>query len=400
VPDGHDLLRVRARTCPRDHCAEQTNIEKIEQRSSSRALPSQFLFSGLVDCNGADKKDTLRRIGETAVKPKVTAISDLQVVAAMVTKVLRDQHGIDEAPAPGDYRVAEGDTRLNGSTDILVGIKLARGLAIDVGQLWWTESDRTVEALVEAATEIAEDIALVHNQHQEIIEMATEVRAAITREIAKAKRRGLPYSLVSATPNAVYDRVGEGIIIDFVFQQLSESLRPEQAKFRAACAADVVAAFDGCREVQEQRLSRRAQLIAAGATGRIDSVVVNAMQDAGHNMAEVLKLLVTADDGIVDIGEGDGDMRLFRLHWNNGDVYAHITLGDGASWHEGRLTFQKAPVSPDNAKGRRVRDIVDNPIFGDVRVRSGSGKKGKSMALFCTQDLLHFDADTGRLWAA
>jgi hypothetical protein len=345
-------------------------------------------------------KDTLRRIGETAVKTKVTASSDVQVLAAMVAKVLRDEHSIDEAPSREDYRVAQGDPRSNGSTDILVGIKLARNLAIDVRQVWWTESDRTVEALVAAAGEIAEDIALVHDRRQDIIHMAAEVRAVVTREIAKAKRRGLPYSLVSASPKAVYDRVGEGIIIDVVFQGLSESLRPESASFGAECEADVVAAFDGRREVQEQRLSRRADLTAAGATGRIDSVVVNAMQGAGHDMAEVLKLLVTTDDCIVDVGDREDDMRMFRLHWNNGDVYAQITLGDGASWHEGQLTFQKAPVSPDNAKGGRVRDIVDNPIFGDVRVLSGSGKKGEYVSLNCTQDLLHFDADSGRLWAA
>jgi len=333
-------------------------------------------------------------------RKEVTAISDIQVVAAMVAKVLRHEHDIDEGPAPEDYRVAQQDVRFNGSTDILVGIKIDRTLSIDIRHHWWGEHDHRLDTLVAAAGEIAEDIALVHDRRQDIIDMATEVRAAVTREIAKAKRRGLPYRLVSVTPNPVYDRVEEGIIIDVVFQRLSESLRPESASFGAECAADVATAFEGCREVQEQRLSRRADLIAAGATGRIDSVVVNAMQEAGHNMAEVLKLLVTTDDCIVDVGERDDDMRMFRLHWNDGDVYAQITLGDGASWHEGRLTFQNAPVSPENARGRRVRDIVDNAILGDVRVRSGSGEEGKFVALFCTRDLLHFDADTGRLWAA
>ena len=44
------------------------------------------------------------------------------------------------------------------------------------------------------------------------------------------------------------------------------------------------------------------------------------MQEAGHNMADVLKLLLTTDDCIVDVGERNDDMGMFRLHWNNGDV--------------------------------------------------------------------------------
>lgn len=335
------------------------------------------------------------------MKSKSIVHPDLQIVAAMVAKVLRDDHQIDEAPAPAEYLVMEDNIRINGSTDIRVGIKIDRVLAIDVNQHWWGEHDRDLAALVEAATEIAQEIAAVQDMRQDIVAMATEVRSAATREIANARRRGLPYRLVSTTPCAIYDKPSEGVTVNVVFEHLSESLRPERAMFGADSAADVAEAFDDDRKVQEERLWCRTSLDAAGATGRIDSVVVNAMREAGHDMAEVLKLLATAEDRSVDVGGRFGDKRIFRLHWNSGDVHAQVTLGDGASWHEGTLSFQRTPIALDRAKGRRLRDLVDNPIFGDnILVRSTYGKKGGHGCLRCTSDLLHFDAESGRLWAA
>lgn len=334
------------------------------------------------------------------MKLKATIKPDVQLLAMMVAKVLRTEHHIDTVPTPGDYKVLEADTRFNGSTDIQVAIALERGLTFSVKQHWWGDDDRDIQAILDAATEMAENIASVHELRREIIDMTFDVRAAATREIVKAKRRGLPYRLISTMPYSIRDSVRDGIAVTVMFQSLSEAVRLEHARFDADCAADVVKAFEGCHEEQQQRNTRRAQLDAAGATGRIDSVVVNAMQEAGHDLAEVLQLLADSDDWIVDIGERGDEKRMFRLHWDKGDVYAPITIGDGVSWHKGQLTFQKAPGGLTRAAGRRVRDIVDNPILGDIRVTSGSGKEGESCSLRCTQDLLHFDADTGRLWAA
>ena len=334
------------------------------------------------------------------MKSKSIANSDVQLVAAMVAKILRDDHQL-EAPAVEDYGVVVDNVRINGSSDIRVGIKLDRGLAIDVQQHWWGDNDRDIAALVDAATEIAEEIAALRDMREDIIAMTTEVRSAATREIAKARRRGLPYRLVSTTPCAIYAKPSEGVTVNVVVELLSESLKPGRAMFDADCAADVDEVFGDDREVQEKRLARRTALDAVGATGRIDSVVVNAIREAGHDVAEVLKLLATTNDRVVDVGDRAGDKKVFLLHWNSGDVNARITLGDGVSWKEDTLYFQCTPIPLGRAKGRRLRDVVDNPIFGDnIRICSTFGKKGGYGSLWCTPDLLHFDADSGRLWAA
>jgi hypothetical protein len=304
------------------------------------------------------------------------------------------------------------EVRFNKSTDIRVPVRLGRGISIGVKQHWWVEAKRDLADLAETATEFAANIATAHEMRDEIVEMTREVRAAVSREIAKATRRGLPYRLLSADPAAAYDDLRSGAIVEVVFERLSEHLRPGKATFSAGCAEDVAQAFAHDREPQEFRVMCRADLNAAGATGRIDSVVVNAMRDAGHDVAEVLKELATNDDRTLVVGtrpnagpsflsdpcESHGNR--FRLHWNDGDVFGQVTLAGGVSWHEGWLNFQDAPVSLAKVEGRRVRDIVDNPIFGEIRVVSGSGKKGGTVSLYCTSELLNFDGESGRLWAA
>ena len=335
------------------------------------------------------------------MKSKLIMNSDVQLVAAMVAKILRDDHQLEEAPAPEDYNVVVDNVRINGSNDIRVAIKLDRGLAIDLKQHWWGDHDRDIATLVDAATAIAEEIAALRDMRQDIIAMTTEVRSAATREIAKARRRGLPYRLVSTTPCAIYVKPSEGVTVTVVVELLSESLKPERAMFDADGAADVVQVFADDREVQEKRLARRTALDAVGANGRIDSVVVNAMREAGHDVAEVLKLLATTDDRVVDVGDRAGDKKVFLLHWNSGDVHARLTLDDGTSWKEDTLYFKCTPIELDAAKGRRLRDVMDNPIFGyNIRIQSTFGKKGGYGSLWCAPDLLYFNADTGKLWAA
>lgn len=345
------------------------------------------------------------------MQPKITVNTDVQLLAMMVAKLLHDQGHSDDAPSYGEYEVLTERIRLNNSTDIRVPVRLGRGLSLSVKQHWWVKPEHDLAEIAEAATEIADNIVAVHELRADIIVMTKEVRSAVTREIAKAMRRGLKYRLISALPYIIERDVNDGFAVDVIFERLSEALRPELASFGAECADEVVEAFECNREEQESRMVRRLNLEAAGATGRIDSVVVNAMRDAGHDIADVLKLLVTKNDKIVKVaergneasahsGEREDDGKTFRLHWNTGDVCAQIRLDNGVTWHEGRLTFQNAPISSAQAKGQRVSDILANPIFGDVRVSSGSVKKGGAGSLYCTQDFLNFDAETGRLWAA
>ena len=165
-----------------------------------------------------------------------------------------------------------------------------------------------------------------------------------------------------------------------------------------ADSEDIAPILEQWREEQEHLSNVRWNLDHVGATGRIDSVVVNALREAGHDVPAVLESLSMSDDWIVDVGTPH-DTEPFRLFWKGGTVFASLMLGDGVQWANGWLTFQKSP-SLTNAKGKLVREVIPNPIFGDdVRIASVSGDKGGPGSLRCTQDFLHFNWDTGRVWA-
>jgi len=128
---------------------------------------------------------------------------------------------------------------------------------------------------------------------------------------------------------------------------------------------------------------------------------VNALVAAGHDMAGVLSKLAAEADQIVDIGGGPQAEGSFQLYWKEGQVFGWLKLADGGSWNEGRLYFQNSPIVLKGVEGKRVSDVLSNPVFGDnVRVTSASGDKGKIGTLSCTPDMLNFHAETGRLWAA
>lgn len=339
---------------------------------------------------------------------KVEAITDVQVLEVMVTLLLRKEYSIDEAPTPSDYTVELFPERFNQSSDVHVNVKVGRGVTFDITQHWPSDDHRDMAAVTAAATEIADNIATIHEQREEIMDMCREVRSATRRQIAKAKRQGLDYRFVAAYPVSLWDSVRDGFAVHVVYERLSEYLRMEPVAFDASYAAEVVESFD---EVQEQQLNRaimRYNLDAIGATGRIDSVLVNALREAGHNVPHVLQRLAAEDSWIVDIGKsgedrrtftwGDGDQKSFTLHWRLGTVYGQVTMGENASWHEGKLSFKKTPVSLKGVVGKRLADVVGHDMFGDIRIRSSHGEKGKWGWLTCDNDLLYFNAETGRLW--
>ncbi|MET3761881.1 hypothetical protein [Sphingomonas sp. UYEF23] len=201
--------------------------------------------------------------------PNEVANTELSLLALMVARQLKTEHGIDEAPHVADYEIQMASVRPNGSTDVRVEIPLARGIAIDVKQHWWVNDGKDLTELVEAATEIAAKVASVNDVREEIVDMTRSVRAAASREIARARRRGLRYRLVSCKPETVYSTVDEGVSVRVVCEHLSEYLRPEQVEFMAGCVDDVIREFEANREEQAKRTIRRYHLDEVGGTGEL-----------------------------------------------------------------------------------------------------------------------------------
>ena len=327
--------------------------------------------------------------------------SDVQLLALMVAKILRDGHGIATAPKASEYKVGD-EIRSNGSTDIILDVRINKRTKMKVRQHWWSDSDRDLEELTKAAAELAESISAIQAQRDEISGRTDEVRAAAIGEFAKARRRGLPYRLLWAEPEAIYDSVLSGYSISVGVQTYSTAAKLKVSSFHADCEEEVSEIIKGWEEEQSLLAMIRSNLDFVGATGSIDSVVVNALREAGHDVARALQLLSEGEDWFLDIGErGDADDRYFCLYWNHGTVYARIRLSNGGHWSEGNLTFNQSPMSLAGKNGKLLRDVVPEPVFGDdVRIRTAHGKKGGRASIWCDQQRLHFNAETGALWAA
>lgn len=332
---------------------------------------------------------------------KYTSTSDdLQLVALLVAKQLRSSGLSGFAPGMGDYRLVDSKRHPTAKTELHFNVNLGRGAATTVFDFWWKDEAYSLDSLVSLAKGIAEKIAEIGGQAATLCAMLSEVRCAAKREVAKARRRGLPHELTSVelTPVEAGSRFEPMARVELL--ALGHSLRPEPFAFHAEYAKDVVEAFAGKAEEQANRAACRAGLDRIGATGTIDAVVVTAIEAAGLDVPTVLAKLRDTDDWIVDLPRPGGGV--FRLHWDNGAVHAQVQLADGVSWHEGKLHFAKAPRAMSGlAKGIPLAKVFDHPFFNDRhQVCWGFGAKDEHATVYCSDNMLNFDADSGRLWAA
>lgn len=334
------------------------------------------------------------------MKAEYNPADDLQLVALMTSKLLKADHGIDTPPVPADYRLFDKKQHANQSQELRVGIRIDRAVTVDVDHIWWGEEATDLTTLTDIAFQMADTISRMHAQRITIIEMLADVKAAARREVAKGRRQGIPYRLVSVTPVPSASDHGE-VCTEVLVETLGENLRFQLSRIEALNGGDVTEVFEAWKDEQSSRARLAGALEEVGATGQIDAVIVNALVAAGHDMAEVLARLATEEDRIVDIGGGPAEERSFQLYWKEGQVFGWLNLADGGSWNEGRLYFRNSPIALKGVEGKRVSDVLANPVFGNnVRVTSASGDKGKIGTLSCTPDMLNFHAETGRLWAA
>ncbi|MES3150941.1 hypothetical protein [Sphingomonas faeni] len=342
---------------------------------------------------------TQSRIEETLMKAKYNPADDLQLVALMISKLLKTDHGMDTAPVPADYRLVDTKSHANVGQELRVGIRIDRAVTVDVDHIWWGEDATDLTTLTNIAFQMADTIGRMHAQRITIIEMLADVNAAARKEVAKGRRRGIPYRLASVTPTPSGSDHGE-VCMEVLVETLGENLRPQLSRFEAHNGVDATEVFEAWNDEQSSRARLAGALDEVGATGQIDAVIVNALLAAGHDMIGVLSKLAIEADRIVDIGGGPQEEGSFQLYWKEGQVFGWLKLADGGSWNEGRLYFQNSPIVLKGVEGKRVSDVLSNPVFGDnVRVTSASGDKGKIGTLSCTPDMLNFDAETGRLWA-
>jgi hypothetical protein len=328
-----------------------------------------------------------------------TKIDDLHLLALLIAKRLHEEHAIDEAPARGDYRLCDSKVFAQAGKEVQVDVDLGRGLKVTIFDVWWDDNPE-LSSLLRNAEDISERIADTLRDADATRAMVADVTAAARREIAKARRRGMPYTLTSVTLPRLQAGSHDLAVARVEHQALGRSLRLEPFAFHAESAEDVVRAFAGIADEQRRWMDRRAGLDRIGATGTIDSVVVAALVEAGLDMPQVLATLRDAEDWIVDLDVADGKRLI--LHWKEGAVRAQVMLAEGVNWHEGRLSFSNPPHTLKKLpEGTAVNRLFEHPFLEErIRIRGTYRTEGAYLSVTCNEAMLNFDADSGRLWAA
>lgn len=325
---------------------------------------------------------------------------DLHLFALLVAKRLRHEHQLKSAPAPGDYRIADSKVFSQIGKEVQVEVDLGRGLKVMVYDAWWQEDEAGLDFLIRCADGTADKICETVGQAEATRQMIAEVKGAARKEVAKARRRGLAYTIMSVSLPPLQAGGHDQTVARVQHLALGRSLQLEAFAFHAECAEDVVSAFAGLADEQSRRAGHRASLDHIGATGTIDSVVVAALGAAGLDLADVLTTMRDADDWIVDFDVGEGQR--LSLHWDEGAVRARIKLGDEVDWHKGKLSFGKSARSLKRLpSGSPVNRIFEHPFLEErIRIRGDYKIKGEHLSVNCNEAMLNFDADSGRLWAA
>lgn len=189
------------------------------------------------------------------------SLGDLQLLAALVAKRLRQDHDIDAGPATCDYRLTESKTFTQAGREVQVDVHLGRGLKAVVYDVWWGADDTAkLDSLLRNSSDIADKVAETLRDADALRDMVAEVGAAAKREVAKARRRGLPYELTTITLNPLEAGQHNQAVVRVEHLACGKSLQLEPFAFHAKCAEDVTRAFAGVAEEQARRTDRRAYL--------------------------------------------------------------------------------------------------------------------------------------------
>ncbi len=325
---------------------------------------------------------------------------DLQLLRLLIERDLMDRFS-EEALGRGTTLAASAAPSNPDRQVVELSFRLQRGLQARVSTSWWNDSDRDVESLCESAGEFAESVERLWTTREDIGNWMGEMRAALRREVARGRRRGIPYRVVSV---GIGD-IGAGSLefpnAAVSLERLSPSLVPETITLNFDNEEEVAEAFAGMREAQEARMLRRFVLQAAGADGEIDLVALRAMQSRGCDVPAVLASLPNAPGGILDVGFPHGDDRDMVLFWQDGVVRANFRLADKVHWRDGRVVFDELskhfPVKPH---GQLLSEFIQHDAIPEgLRIRGGYQTE-KGGTAYVTVPTARFNSRTGEVLAA
>lgn len=288
-------------------------------------------------------------------------IDGLALMADLVSREAGDR-SVSLAAALRRIEIVEDGRYGQARPDIRLTVALAPGLEAAVDHRWQGQ-DASLSELVDGVGELVDAVERIFDDRDCTVEMLREVRAKLSREVSKARRRGLPYRTldVSLTPSeAGSDDLPAALV---GIEIIGPLLAAERFAFDAETADDVVRVFADLREKQERLLQLREQLARLGADVAIDSVTLAALKDAGVAPAQAVADLRDSGINIIDIETRHGQLVLYV---RDGVVTGNVPLGEEMRWQEGRLTTPKARgVSAEHAKGKALNRLVPHAYLGD-----------------------------------
>lgn len=276
-----------------------------------------------------------------------------------------------------------------------------RGVQACVTERWWHDPNRDLDMLCRSAEQFVESIESVWDARDEIRDWIGEMRDAVRREIAKGRRRGIPYRLVSSGLGEIEAGCVEFPYAAFEVERLGASLVPETITLKLDAAEEVAEVFAGMRDAQEARRLRRLVLNAAGADGEIDIVALRAMQLSGCDVPAILAALPDAPGGILDVDLPNVDDRRIVLFWRDGSVHANFRLADKVHWRDGSVGFDDLPNwFPEEPKGHMLSDFIKHQALPEGLRISGGYRSKKTATARVTVPFARFNSSTGEILAA
>lgn len=323
--------------------------------------------------------------------------ADLDLFAQLVAHDLR-LHRCDRAPARADYSVVDAGRHGTQRPDIQASVDLGRGLCVRIETCWVRPGRNDMETLQGIATEFASGILNLLQDEGELRQIVREVGSAVRREIAMANRRDVTWCLVSVEPSPRSSDRADGPAARVRMEIVGRSPRAEPFEFHACSAEEVVEELDLIRKEQATLARQWSERASVGATGAIDAVLLADLAASGMDVPAVLKRLADSPKWFIDLHGADGTRRV--LHWKDGKVCGVVDLGGGARWHQGMVTFSRAPSwIAGRITGLDLGALLEEPRLAGTIVSRCDGKPGGRGTVHCDVSKLLFDAKTGRIWA-
>jgi len=328
------------------------------------------------------------------------SMRDLQLLRLLIERQL-DQEGCVISTLPAATIDLEAVSYRDDRQKLVLRFELQKGLVATVTETWWGDEYRKVDGLVRQADDIAGSVEALWQERENIKDMRDEVSSAVRREVTNARRRDIPYRLVSADICPVEAGNREFPYLHVRLERLGASLVPETVTLEFDDVEQIKPCFTEMSETQKARRVRQVVLQNAAADGEIDEVALRIMRIQGCDVPAILAKLPFAEGGILDVELAGNQRRGMVLFWKDGVVHANIRISESMSWNDGSVTFKHVPEQfPAKPEGHLLSEFVKHEAFPEgLRIISGY-RSSETASASVPRQTVRFNSKTGETFAA